>query len=242
MIWRIATVGRCGCSYLMPRATCPHQGSNQQTIRSPNDNHNAWTPRAILHGCDVEGVHPVRTATTAAASLDDITHLPRCRDSGAGGRAQAVLPPASGASRAAGDSNMALALSVLSADDLSAGIWSDRLAVARRSRGGSRAAAVLGAERTQLMTLSSRARPAGAQVKVSRNGASEAARCISVTSSGSQLVKTMVQRLTYRKRHSYATKSNQTRVVKTPGEGSPSALAPIPLAASRVLPPSSYRI
>ena len=28
----------------------------------------------------------------------------------------------------------------------------------------------------------------------------------------------MVQRLTYRKRHSYATKSNQTRVVKTPGE------------------------
>uniref|UniRef100_A0A453RXE8 60S ribosomal protein L34 n=1 Tax=Aegilops tauschii subsp. strangulata TaxID=200361 RepID=A0A453RXE8_AEGTS len=27
----------------------------------------------------------------------------------------------------------------------------------------------------------------------------------------------MVQRLTYRKRHSYATKSNQTRVVKTPG-------------------------
>uniref|UniRef100_A0A0D9X883 60S ribosomal protein L34 n=1 Tax=Leersia perrieri TaxID=77586 RepID=A0A0D9X883_9ORYZ len=26
----------------------------------------------------------------------------------------------------------------------------------------------------------------------------------------------MVQRLTYRKRHSYATKSNQTRVVKTP--------------------------
>ena len=52
----------------------------------------------------------------------------------------------------------------------------------------------------------------------------------------------MVQRLTYRKRHSYATKSNQTRVVKTPGEGSPSALAPIPLAASRVLLPSSYRI
>jgi hypothetical protein len=28
----------------------------------------------------------------------------------------------------------------------------------------------------------------------------------------------MVQRLTYRKRHSYATKSNQTRVVKTPGK------------------------
>jgi hypothetical protein len=27
----------------------------------------------------------------------------------------------------------------------------------------------------------------------------------------------MVQRLTYRKRHSYATKSNQTRVVRTPG-------------------------
>ncbi|KAH7284748.1 hypothetical protein KP509_34G068800 [Ceratopteris richardii] len=27
----------------------------------------------------------------------------------------------------------------------------------------------------------------------------------------------MVQRLTYRRRHSYATKSNQTRVVKTPG-------------------------
>jgi hypothetical protein len=27
----------------------------------------------------------------------------------------------------------------------------------------------------------------------------------------------MVQRLTYRKRHSYVTKSNQTRVVKTPG-------------------------
>jgi hypothetical protein len=31
-------------------------------------------------------------------------------------------------------------------------------------------------------------------------------------------VDAMVQRLTYRKRHSYATKSNQTRVVKTPGE------------------------
>jgi hypothetical protein len=30
----------------------------------------------------------------------------------------------------------------------------------------------------------------------------------------------MVQRLTYRKRHSYATKSNQTRVVKTPGSPS----------------------
>jgi hypothetical protein len=30
----------------------------------------------------------------------------------------------------------------------------------------------------------------------------------------------MVQRLTYRKRHSYATKSNQTRVVKTPGPDS----------------------
>jgi ribosomal protein L34E len=28
----------------------------------------------------------------------------------------------------------------------------------------------------------------------------------------------MVQRPTYRKRHSYTTKSNQTRVVKTPGE------------------------
>lgn len=28
----------------------------------------------------------------------------------------------------------------------------------------------------------------------------------------------MVQRLVYRKRHSYATKSNQTRVVKTPGK------------------------
>ncbi|RWW23978.1 hypothetical protein BHE74_00050921 [Ensete ventricosum] len=28
----------------------------------------------------------------------------------------------------------------------------------------------------------------------------------------------MVQRLTYRKRHGYATKSNQTRVVKTPGK------------------------
>jgi len=28
---------------------------------------------------------------------------------------------------------------------------------------------------------------------------------------------TMVQRLTYRRRHCYATKSNQTRVVKTPG-------------------------
>lgn len=28
---------------------------------------------------------------------------------------------------------------------------------------------------------------------------------------------TMVQRLTYRKRHSYATKSNQHRIVKTPG-------------------------
>nr|ABK21342.1 unknown [Picea sitchensis]ABK21936.1 unknown [Picea sitchensis]ABK26150.1 unknown [Picea sitchensis]ABK26719.1 unknown [Picea sitchensis]ACN40477.1 unknown [Picea sitchensis] len=27
----------------------------------------------------------------------------------------------------------------------------------------------------------------------------------------------MAQRLTYRKRHSYATKSNQTRVLKTPG-------------------------
>ncbi|RVW59719.1 60S ribosomal protein L34 [Vitis vinifera] len=30
----------------------------------------------------------------------------------------------------------------------------------------------------------------------------------------------MVQRLTYRKRHSYATKSNQHRVVKTPGDSS----------------------
>lgn len=28
----------------------------------------------------------------------------------------------------------------------------------------------------------------------------------------------MVQRLTYRRRHSYATKSNQVRKVKTPGE------------------------
>lgn len=27
----------------------------------------------------------------------------------------------------------------------------------------------------------------------------------------------MVQRLTYRRRHAYATKSNRTRVVKTPG-------------------------
>ncbi|KAL9673597.1 hypothetical protein QQ045_029858 [Rhodiola kirilowii] len=27
----------------------------------------------------------------------------------------------------------------------------------------------------------------------------------------------MVQRLTYRKRHSYSTKSNQNRVIKTPG-------------------------
>ena len=31
----------------------------------------------------------------------------------------------------------------------------------------------------------------------------------------------MVQRLTYRKRHSYATKSNQHRVVKTPGKQNP---------------------
>ncbi len=30
----------------------------------------------------------------------------------------------------------------------------------------------------------------------------------------------MVQRLTYRRRHCYATKSNQTRVVKTPGQSS----------------------
>lgn len=36
----------------------------------------------------------------------------------------------------------------------------------------------------------------------------------------------MVQRLTYRKRHSYATKSNQTRVVKTPGATRPFLLAP----------------
>lgn len=35
---------------------------------------------------------------------------------------------------------------------------------------------------------------------------------------------TMVQRLTYRKRHSYATKSNQHRVVKTPGNFSLPAL------------------
>ncbi|WVZ25925.1 hypothetical protein V8G54_004469 [Vigna mungo] len=34
----------------------------------------------------------------------------------------------------------------------------------------------------------------------------------------------MVQRLTYRKRHSYATKSNQHRVVKTPGNFSSPAL------------------
>merc|ERR1711939_232624 len=31
------------------------------------------------------------------------------------------------------------------------------------------------------------------------------------------LIVTMVQRLTYRRRHSYATKSNQVRKVKTPG-------------------------
>jgi ribosomal protein L34E len=40
----------------------------------------------------------------------------------------------------------------------------------------------------------------------------------------------MVQRLTYRKRHSYATKSNQTRVVKTPGKNRrlfPPVLAPL---------------
>ena len=29
----------------------------------------------------------------------------------------------------------------------------------------------------------------------------------------------MVQRLTYRRRHSYATRSNKVRKVKTPGEG-----------------------
>ena len=34
---------------------------------------------------------------------------------------------------------------------------------------------------------------------------------------GRESSKKMVQRLTYRKRHSYATKSNQHRVVKTPG-------------------------
>jgi large subunit ribosomal protein L34e len=34
---------------------------------------------------------------------------------------------------------------------------------------------------------------------------------------GGALFSTMVQRLTYRRRHCYATKSNQTRVVKTPG-------------------------
>ncbi|RWW56021.1 hypothetical protein BHE74_00037295 [Ensete ventricosum] len=34
---------------------------------------------------------------------------------------------------------------------------------------------------------------------------------------GGGIMVEMVQRLTYRKRHSYATKSNQTRVVKTPG-------------------------
>merc|ERR1712166_651184 len=33
----------------------------------------------------------------------------------------------------------------------------------------------------------------------------------------SHLIVTMVQRLTYRRRHSYATKSNQVRKVKTPG-------------------------
>ena len=31
-------------------------------------------------------------------------------------------------------------------------------------------------------------------------------------------ITTMVQRLTYRRRHPYATRSNKTRVVKTPGE------------------------
>ncbi|CAK9309027.1 unnamed protein product [Citrullus colocynthis] len=35
--------------------------------------------------------------------------------------------------------------------------------------------------------------------------------------SGFRRAEKMVQRLTYRKRHSYATKSNQHRVVKTPG-------------------------
>jgi large subunit ribosomal protein L34e len=34
---------------------------------------------------------------------------------------------------------------------------------------------------------------------------------------GEDLFSIMVQRLTYRRRHCYATKSNQTRVVKTPG-------------------------
>lgn len=38
----------------------------------------------------------------------------------------------------------------------------------------------------------------------------------------------MVQRLTYRKRHSYATKSNQTRVVKTPGFFFPTPQRPKP--------------
>jgi hypothetical protein len=44
----------------------------------------------------------------------------------------------------------------------------------------------------------------------------------------------MVQRLTYRKRHSYATKSNQTRVVKTPG---PDLLPPLPIIFSFVFTP-----
>uniref|UniRef100_A0A453KYG5 Uncharacterized protein n=1 Tax=Aegilops tauschii subsp. strangulata TaxID=200361 RepID=A0A453KYG5_AEGTS len=43
----------------------------------------------------------------------------------------------------------------------------------------------------------------------------------------------MVQRLTYRKRHSYATKSNQTRVVKTPGPDP--LLLPFPRRFSRML-------
>lgn len=41
--------------------------------------------------------------------------------------------------------------------------------------------------------------------------------CVCVKERGLEKEAKMVQRLTYRKRHSYATKSNQHRVVKTPG-------------------------
>ncbi|RWW00107.1 hypothetical protein BHE74_00029904 [Ensete ventricosum] len=44
----------------------------------------------------------------------------------------------------------------------------------------------------------------------------------------------MVQRLTYRKRHGYATKSNQTRVVKTPGKD---PILPLPSSVLGILIP-----
>jgi hypothetical protein len=49
----------------------------------------------------------------------------------------------------------------------------------------------------------------------------------------------MVQRLTYRKWHSYATKSNQTRVIKTPGD-IPLPVASDFLAAIPVFPSVNY--